>query len=519
MEQTNDFKKFSQVTDDRWYPCYHLAAPFGWCNDPNGMCYYKGQYHFFYQHYPYAPQWGPMHWGHAVSDDLAYWKHLPIALKPEKPYETGGGCFSGSAIEKDDKLWLMYTGHLQATDEERELTGYNHVEMQCLAYSEDGVHFEKYPINPVIEDIHEDDICTEDVRDPKVWSYYGKYYAIIGARTADRLRGQILFFKSNDFIHWSLINIAARSNGELGAMWECPNFAKIDGNDVLIFSPMELDTARFYHDKTSGVLIGKLDYKTGTFEHDDYESPDKDSNLIGKLDYKTGIFEFGDFQYLDKGFDFYAPQVMKTPDGRTITIGWLSMWGAEMHEAQDGWAGQMTIPRELRVKNGKIFSLPVKELQKLRKGKEISYKKLSITEPTKLDGISGEACELIVNVDAAKSKKFSIAVRAGEGEQTILRYDSNGTFAVDRNNSGLIGSPAGNFREIHFEPTNKIKLHIFIDRSSVEVFINDGAEVFSARVYPKRESQDIIFTPEDEVLAIDDVTYYKLDKALQIDKI
>ena len=85
-EQIEDFKTFSQVTDARWYPRYHLAPPFGWCNDPNGMCFYKGQYHFFYQHYPYAPEWGPMHWGHAVSDDLAYWKHLPIALKPEQPY-------------------------------------------------------------------------------------------------------------------------------------------------------------------------------------------------------------------------------------------------------------------------------------------------------------------------------------------------------------------------------------------------------------------------------------------------
>ena len=142
-ENILDFKTFSQVTDARWYPRYHLAPPFGWCNDPNGMCFYKGQYHFFYQHYPYAPQWGPMHWGHAVSDDLAYWKHLPIALVPEKPYEQGGGCFSGSAIEKDGKLYLMYTGHLSATPEEEIATGISHMEFQCLAYSEDGIHFKK----------------------------------------------------------------------------------------------------------------------------------------------------------------------------------------------------------------------------------------------------------------------------------------------------------------------------------------------------------------------------------------
>lgn len=501
-EKISGFKTFSQVTDARWYPRYHVAAPFGWCNDPNGMCYYKGQYHFFYQHYPYAPQWGPMHWGHAVSDDLAYWKHLPIALKPDKSYELGGyacGCFSGSAIEKDGKLYLMYTGHVGASEEE---TGYSHVETQCLAYSEDGVHFEKFAGNPIIGAIDSEEISGVDFRDPKIWEHDGKYYAVIGSCTPDELRGQILLFESEDLIHWAFKNISARSNGDLGGMWECPNFAAIDGQDVLIFSPIYLDTSdgKFYHDKASGVLIGKLDYATGIFEH-------------------------GDFQYLDKGFDFYAPQIMQTPDGRTIMIGWLATWFVQMAEAADGWAGQMTIPRELHIKDGKIFSTPVKELEKLRKWKKISYENLLLNEPTKLNGVNGEACELIVNVDAAKSKKFSIAVRAGEDEQTVLSYDADGTFKLDRSKSGIIGRKFDHktgiigeevpcVRKIKIEPVDKLKLHIFIERSSVEVFINDGAEVLSAKIYPKRESQEIIFTPEDEVLALDDVTYYKLDFGL-----
>ncbi len=489
-EQIEEFKTFSQITDARWYPRYHIAAPFGWVNDPNGFSFYKGQYHFFYQHYPYEPQWGPMHWGHVVSDDLAYWKHLPIALKPDMPYEAGGGCFSGSAIEKNGKLYLLYTAHMNATPEEREAVFFDYIETQCLAYSEDGVHFEKSETNPVIEDVYDKDTYMNDVRDPKVWKHGGKYYVVLGARTPDMAHGQILLFEARDLLHWQFKAISARSEGDLGDMWECPNFAEVDGQDVLIFSPMDLktDDGKFYHDKASGVLIGKLNYRTGIFDH-------------------------GDFQYLDRGFDFYAPQVLQAPDGRAIIIGWMDMWNVDMHETQDGWAGMMTIPRELHIKDGKIISTPVKELEKLRKWKPITLGNVVIDEATTFDGVAGEAYELILNIDAAQSKKFSIALRASDIEQTVLSYNANGTFKLDRTNSGV---PINftSVRELQIEPCEKLKLHIFIDRSSIEVFINDGAEVLSARIYPKRTSQKVIFVPEDEQLKIDSLEYYKLDFGL-----
>ena len=301
--------------------------------------------------------------------------------------------------------------------------------------------------------------------------------------------GQILLFVSKDLTNsWRLKAISARSEGNLGAMWECPNFAEIDGQDVLIFSPMDLktDEGMFYHDKAAGVLIGKLNYKTGIFKHDE-------------------------FQYLDKGFDFYAPQVMQTPDGRSVIIAWLDMWNVDMHEAKDGWAGQMTIPRELHIKDGKIISTPVKELEKLRKWKPITLGNVVIDEATTFDGVSGEAYELVLTIDADKSQKFSIALRASDIEQTLLTYDSSGIFKLDRTNSGEPIGGIASVREIQIEPREKLKLHIFIDRSSVEVFINDGAEVLSARIYPKRTSQKIIFVPENETLVIDSLEYYKLD--------
>ena len=143
----------------------------------------------------------------------------------------------------------------------------------------------------------------------------------------------------------------------------------------------------------------------------------------------------------------------------------------------------------------------------------MTLENIVIDEATTFDGVAGEAYELVLNIDAARSKKFSIALRASDIEQTVLTYNSSGIFKFDRTNSGV---PINfhSVREIQIEPQDKLKLHIFIDRSSIEVFINDGAEVFSARIYPKRTSQKIIFVPEDEVLAIDSLNYYKLDFGL-----
>ncbi|MCR5834642.1 MAG: sucrose-6-phosphate hydrolase [Selenomonadaceae bacterium] len=479
-EKITDFKRFAQITDTRWYPRYHLAAPSGWCNDPNGFCFHNGQYHCFYQYYPYGAEWGLMHWGHAVSDDLAYWKHLPIALKPDKPYDADG-CYSGCAVEFDKKLYLMYTGNLKCES--------GHIQTQCLAKSDDGVHFTKSENNPIIRAEVSGEIHCGDFRDPKIWEHDGKFYAVIGSRTPDKNFGQVLLYESEDMEHWNFKSIAARSERNLGRMWECPNFAEIDGYDVLIFSPMELDTAdeKFFNDRQAGVLIGKLDYETGKFEH-------------------------GDFQTLDEGFDFYAPQVTKTPDGRTILIGWLDTWHVDMPESVDGWAGQMTVPRELHVRDGKIFSTPVKELENLRKWQEVSYENLFLTEPTALKDVEGDACEIVLNVDAKRSEKFAIAVRVGDDEQTCLIYDATTeTFTLDCDESGE--SPKS-VREFSVKPTDKVKLDIFIDRSSLEIFINDGAKVISSRIYPQRKSQKIVFMPLTDSLAIDSVSCHKLDFGL-----
>ncbi len=471
------------MRNNRWYPLYHVAAPIGWINDPNGFCMYQGEYHLFYQYHPHSAEWGPMHWGHVFTKDLVHWEHLPIALTPSEPYERNG-CFSGSGIEKDNKLFLLYTGHIGFPADPSLET----IQTQCLAYSDDGIKFEKYIGNPIISPPKSDEIHGGDFRDPKVWEHDGKYYCVIGSKTPDSTHGQIILYESDDLINWKFINISTRAKDNEGTMWECPNFAEVDGKDVLVLSPIGIapEGNKYLNAMDSGYFIGTLDYETGK--------------------YKRGKFEM-----IDYGFDFYAPQVMQTEDGRCIMIGWMDMWQTDMPEKADGWAGIMSVPRELKIKKRKLFTEPIKELETLRES-EVTHKKLTITEPTKLDGVKGITGELLVEVDTKNSANFTIEVRVGEGEKTFLTYEKEtAIFGIDRAESGA--GPKDR-REVELTPASKLNLRIYLDRSSVEVFINEGEYVLSARIYPREDSQDIVFVPRDGDLILKEVTFYTLGEGI-----
>ena len=412
---------------------------------------------------------------------------MPIALAPDKIYDASHGCFSGSAIEKDGKLYLMYTGHVKFPVPMKD--GTHQIETQNIAVSDDGINFTKIDANPVIyAPADKGDISTNDFRDPKVWIHEGKYYAIVGSRNKSETAGQVLLFESSDLINWIFKSIAARAEGNQGIMWECPNFAEIDRRDVLILSPNKIlaEGKKFLNLHQSGYMLGEMNYDTGIFTH-------------------------GEFELLDYGFDFYAPQIFQAPDGRVILFGWLDMWWSPMPEQADGWTGQMTVPRELHIRDGKIFSTPVKELELLR-GEKISYENLSLNEATKLDGVRGEVGELLAAIDLAESKNFSIELRSSDEEKTVLSFDkATGIIKLNRDKSGkdLTGE-----REVKISPADEMKLQIFIDRSSLEIFVNDGEAVLSTRLYPKENAQDIVFVPTQDALSLTRVTFYNLHKGI-----
>ena len=277
--------KRETVQQGKFRQDYHFMAETGWINDPNGLIYFKGKYHFFYQYNPYSGFWDCMHWGHAVSEDMIHWEYLPLALAPSEVYDDHlkGGCFSGSAIEHDGKLFLIYTGTCN--------NGNGFEQAQCIAYSEDGIHFEKYEGNPVIT--APEGVPTDLFRDPKVWKHDDIYYVVCGASKNGFAQARL--YKSTDMFHWEFVNVLAESRGEWGYMWECPDFYPVGDKYVLMFSPMG------GKERTSVYLVGDFDYDTGKFFY----------TISGEIDW---------------GFDYYAPQSFLAPDGRRILVGWANAW-------------------------------------------------------------------------------------------------------------------------------------------------------------------------------------------------
>lgn len=445
-----------RAASDPWRPRYHVAPPAFWMNDPNGFCFYRGEYHLFYQHHPYSPIWDNMHWGHVASADLVHWRRLPIALAPGDDYDRDG-CFSGSAIEKDGKLHLLYTGNVWTGDDrDADLK-----QVQCLAVSEDGVRFEKWKENPVIAEAPEGDIHPFHFRDPKVWRHGGAYYAVLGSRTKNH-KGQALLYRSEDLKSWRFISVMAGGREGNGYMWECPDLFSLDGRDVLVLSPqgMKPDGDKYLNLHQAGYLEGRLDYETGKFEH-------------------------GEFAMLDYGFDFYAPQTLLDGKGRRIMIAWMAMWESEMPEQRRQWAGAMTLPRELRYERGRLLTVPVPELSALRSSPTVR-ERVTVEGETELPGISGDCFELELLLDVGQTKSAGVKLRVdpAAGEETVVLYDrESGKLLLDRERSGQ--GPGGVRRApVTVGADGLLRLRVFVDRSSVEVFAQDGEIAMTARIYP-----------------------------------
>ncbi|GFZ32102.1 beta-fructofuranosidase [Clostridium zeae] len=482
LENARDYiKQNKDRVNPAYRPEYHAAAEIGWINDPNGFCYFNGEYHLFYQYYPYASQWGPMHWGHIKSKDLVKWEQLPVALAPDMYYDASG-CFSGSAIEVDGKLYLMYTGHIDPDPG----NPVNIRQIQNIAVSEDGINFEKIAENPVIgtKDLPEHAL-VQDFRDPKVFRRGDEFYTVVGSRHVDG-SGQILLYKSENLIDWSYLGVLARSKNKFGKMWECPDLFEIDDTSVLIMSPQFLQNDG---DKYCNIHSGVY--------------------LLGNCNLENCSFDCNTVDEIDGGFDFYAPQTLLDENGRHVMIAWMQMWDRTLptNVKKHGWAGAMTLPREIKIVNGKLHQIPVEEIKQYRIN-QISYNNIMVEDFLSLEGIEGQKIELELTIDSQEAVKFGLRLLMDESNATVMYFDrKEGKFIFDRSKNGEdLGGVETNESKMGIRKTavelwdNKLKLRIFIDRCSVEIFIQDGERAMTSTVYPSDTATNIEFFSDKQII-------------------
>lgn len=486
-----DVRKHEEITEQRIAseprPAFHLSARVGWMNDPNGFSFYNGEYHLFYQYHPYETKWGPMHWGHATSKDLLHWEYRPAVLAPDMDYDRDG-CFSGSAVElADGKHLLMYTGvekRVQPDGSTRE------IQTQCLAVG-DGVDYKKYVGNPVLDqkDLPEGG-SKYDFRDPKLWQEAdGSFRCVVGNCTEDR-DGQILLYSSQDGIQWSFEKVLASNQKRFGKMWECPDFFELDGKQVLLVSPQDMLPQGLEYHNGNGTVC-----------------------LIGSYDKETGAFWEERNQAVDYGIDYYASQTLLAPDGRRIMIGWLQNWDTSSFPNWDYehvWFGQMSLPRELSVSEGRLIQQPIRELEALR-GPEVRHENVNFTGVARLDGVKGRRVDMELTIRPGDEqniyKKFTVHFAKNDTYWTALSFRPyESILKVDRKFSGSRRAIIHQRRTRVKSENGNIKLRIILDNFSVEVFVNDGEQVVSATMYTTLDADAISFFADGEV-SMDVVKY------------
>ena len=481
---------------EQYRPQYHFTPDSMWMNDPNGMVYYEGEYHLFYQFYPDSNVWGPMHWGHAVSTDLIHWEHLPVALYPD----SLGWIFSGSAVvdwgntsglgTKDNPpLVAIYTHHNESAKKDGRLDFQN----QSIAYSLDkGRTWIKYENNPVLPNPG-----IFDFRDPKViWSEeFNKWIMVLA------VKDYVSFYSSSDLKSWKHESDFGKNFSEGQRVWECPDLFKLKADDgtekwVLIVSV-----------GTGGPNGGSgTHYFVGAF----------DGTRFNNENQTTGIV------WLDWGKDNYAGVTwsdIPKNDGRRIFIGWMSNWQYATKVPTKRWRSGMTLPRELKLlkKDGRylLAANPVGEIESVLNIEQAqTVINIEITSrPIQLfkEKVRGGAWKTELVLKPEESKSISFKVKNSLAEEVCLTLNlSENKIEFDRILAGQkdfsqeFAVPISGLYS--FESSSEIKLEIYWDENSFEIFVNNGEFQMTNLVFPNENWNNIELFCDGEA-NLDEATY------------
>lgn len=483
---------------EKYRPQFHFSPAKNWMNDPNGMVFYKGEYHLFYQYHPESTVWGPMHWGHAVSKDLISWEHLDIALKPDH----NGYIFSGSAVvDKNDSSGLFdgeegLVAIFTHADENPE-TG-NSRQRQSLAYSTDrGRSWEMYKENPVLVDEK-----IIDFRDPKVYWFdeFDSWIMVVVA--GDHAR----FYKSKNLIDWEYLS--SFSAGTTDGVWECPDFFKLpveNSNKSKWVLTIDVDPG--------GPFGGSgAQYFIGDFDGQRFINDNPDDKVL----------------WMDYGKDFYAGVTwsnLPESDSRTIFLAWMSNWQYAEKVPTENWRSINTIPRNLKLKEYeegiRLLQEPVEELSKLQnKVIEINDFKLEGNKEVNPD-LKAKCYKIDIEYSLAElddselADEFGIKVCKSHAEETSIIYNSlENKLYFDRRNSANTDFSEkfpGIYSAELYPENHLIRLELYIDWSSVEVFANDGKLSLTNLVFPEKDSNRIELFSNNGIINVKKMTLYTLD--------
>lgn len=448
----------------KYRPAYHHTPLYGWMNDPNGMFYKDGKWHLYYQYNPYGSKWQNMTWAHSVSTDLINWEHMPVVLKPDGL----GSIFSGSCVVDHNNTAGFGGGAVIAL-----FTSAGTSQMQSMAASiNDGASFEPYAANPVIT-------LESEARDPNMfWNDRTGEWNMVLAHPLDH---EMLFFTSPNLKDWTLQSSFGKGIGAQGGVWECPDLFElpVDGTEekkwVLLCN---INPDGPFGGSATQYFIGEWDGKAFTADTD-----------------ADGLVPV---RWLDYGKDHYATVSWSDgPSGRRTVIGWMGNWqyAAEVPTMQ--YRGANTLPREMGIFRGAdgllyVSSTPSPELLQLRDKKISGAGKTTVSKKPRTYGLpseNGGICEILADFEAQKADSILITLANNDGDKVVMSYDAvKHTVAFDRRSSGTVDF-SESFPAVTVSPTyegdGRISLRIFVDRSSIELFGNDGRFVMTNLVFPK----------------------------------
>ena len=474
---------FDTGNREKFRPTYHFSPLYGWMNDPNGMVYKDGEYHLFYQHNPYGSKWGNMHWGHAISKDLINWEHRPDAITPD----ALGTIFSGSAVVDTDNTAGFGAGAIVAI-----YTQNSDRQVQSIAYSTDnGRSFTKYENNPVLTS------DARDFRDPKVfWHKETQRWIMLLA-----VGQEMQIFSSSNLKDWAFESSFGEGQGAHGGVWECPDLFElpVDGTN-------EKKWVLLCNLNPGGPFGGSAtQYFVGTFNGKEFvnESPSKT-------------------KWMDWGKDHYATVTWSdAPDNRRIAIAWMSNWQYANDVPTSQYRSPNSVPRDLSLftVDGETYlqSAPSPELLKLR---DISKKRSFKVNGTRTikDMIAGNegAYEIELTIENQHADVIGFRLYNDKGEEVDMQYDmKEKKFSMDRRKSGDVGFNE-NFPMLTWTAIesgkDELKLRLFVDKSSVEAFVDGGRFVMTNQVFPSEPYTHIDFYSKGGAYKVDSFVIYKLKK-------